>query len=359
MTLSRRLSSLAVAVSLVALAGCGSSAKSSTAGTVAGDFQGAGAAPATTAAAAATTAAATAGKAPSGLSDTEALSIAAGGSAAPAPERKIATVSTVDIQAREVGDATAKVLAFIDGVGGYVAAQQTSLGDAPISTITAKIPPSELGHLLNSIGGVGKVIARGQQADDVTAQYVDLEGRITSQRISVDRMRELYAKAATVEELAKAEAELARRESDLEQMLGQKRVLNSRVDLATLTISIHPEPPVVPTTTTTTTTVAPPLTPGRALTKSTNALGKFLSGLFLVVILLAPWLLVAAVVLTPIVLLTRRQSRIRADQGAKALAEARTAHVQPFPTMPTAPAAPVHPATASATPAQEPVSSGV
>ncbi len=326
MTHTRTLKTTAVAVLLVALVGCGSSSKSATSATIA-----AASAPTTAAAAgAATTAApASAGLANQQAGDFSQQQAAAttavpnpGGAPAPAGvARKIATVSTVDIQVKEVGDATVKITAFIEGAGGYVSAQQTSLGDNPTSTISAKIPPSQLSGLLNSIGGVGKVVARGQQADDVTAQYVDLEGRIASQRISVDRMRELYAKATTVEELAKAEGELARRESELESMLGQKRVLDGRVDLATLTISIHPEPA------TTATTVAgksiSKVKPGDAFGKSMKAMGRFFAALLVIFVVLAPWLLVAALVLAPLVWIVRRQARTRATRMERILMEAR------------------------------------
>ena len=324
MTHTRTLKTTAVAVLLVALVGCASSSKTATSATYA---------PATIAAAGAAT---TAAPASAGLADQQAAKISTefsqqaaatiapkpGGAPAPAGvERKIATVSTVDIQVKEVGDATVKITAFIEGAGGYVSAQQTSLGDNPTSTISAKIPPSQLSGLLNSIGGVGKVVARGQQADDVTAQYVDLEGRIASRRISVDRMRELYAKATTVEELAKAEGELARRESELESMLGQKRVLDSRVDLATLTISIHPEP------VTTATTVAgksiSKVKPGDAFGKSMKAMGRFFAALLVIFVMLAPWLLVAALVLAPLVWIVRRQARTRAARMERILIEAR------------------------------------
>jgi Domain of unknown function (DUF4349) len=322
-THTRTLKTTAVAVLLVALVGCGSSKASTTSATFA---------PATTAASGAAT---TAAPASAGLADQQAristdFSQSAattvvpnpGGAAAPAGvERKIATVSTVDIQVKEVGDATVKITAFIEGAGGYVSAQQTSLGDNPTSTISAKIPPSQLSGLLNSIGGVGKVVARGQQADDVTAQYVDLEGRIASQRTSVDRMRELYAKANTVEELAKAEGELARRESELESMLGQKRVLDGRVDLATLTISIHPEP--LTTATTLPGKSISKVKPGDAFGKSMKAMGRFFAALLVIFVVLAPWLLVAALVLAPLVWIVRRQARTRAARMERILIEAR------------------------------------
>jgi Domain of unknown function (DUF4349) len=318
---------------LVALVGCGSEKKATS------SLPAESVAPATTAAAAATTAASSA--AGGGLADQQAQNISSqavqpAATTAPKPgdppvpagvERKIATVSTVDIVAKEVGDATLKITAFIEGVGGYVSAQQTSLGENPTSTISAKIPPAQLSGLLNSIGGVGKVIARGQQADDVTAQYVDIEGRIASQRISVDRMRELYAKATTVEELAKAEGELARRETELESLLGQKRVLDSRVDLATLTISIHPEP----VTTEITKTKQAKVKPGDAFGKSMKAMGDFFAALLVIFVVLAPWLLLGAMVLAPIAWFVRRASRARAARMAQVLIDARRPLGQPRP----------------------------
>jgi hypothetical protein len=331
MTRSRTLTTAAAAFMLVALVGCGSS-KSATSSSPQESIS-----PAATAAAAATTAAPASG----GLADEQAKNISAEAiqsqspaattppnPGAPAPagvERKIATVSTLDIVAKEVGDATVKITAFIEGVGGYVSAQQTSLGENPTSTISAKIPPAQLSGLLNSIGGVGKVTARGQQADDVTAQYVDIEGRIASQRISVDRMRELYAKATTVEELAKAEGELARRETELESLLGQKRVLDSRVDLATLTISIHPEP----VTTQITKTKQAKVKPGDAFGKSMKAMGDFFAALLVIFVVLAPWLLLGAVLLAPVAWLVRRSSRARAERMAQVLIDARRPLGQP------------------------------
>jgi Domain of unknown function (DUF4349) len=322
---------------LVALVGCGSEKKaSSSMETVV---------PATTAAAAATTAASAAATtadaaSSSGLADQQAGNARMQAESAPATavpnpggqtppagvERKIATVSTVDIEAKEVGDATVKITAFIEGVGGYVSAQQTSLGTNPTSTISAKIPPAQLSGLLNSIGGVGKVTARGQQADDVTAQYVDLEGRIISQRVSVDRMRELYAKATTVEELAKAEGELARRETELESLLGQKRVLDSRVDLATLTISIYPEPVLVKDA-----IIAKKekVKPGDAFGKSMKAMGDFFAALLVIFVVLAPWLLLGAIALAPIAWLVRRSARARAARMAQVLIDARRPLGQP------------------------------
>ena len=321
-----------VAVLAVLGVGCGSSNKTSAssgqppeatataAASTATTAASTAAAPAATAAPAVMTAAATTAAPASGQAADKGVDPATG-LIPPAPvDRKIATTTSVDMQVHDVGDADLKIRTFVEGAGGYISAQQTSLGPNPTATLVAKIPPSKLSGLMTVISNVGKVTARGQQADDVTAQYVDLEARITSQRASVDRMRELYAKAETVDELAKAEGELTRRQTDLEQLLGQKRVLDGRVDLATLTISLHPYPEVVPPTTTTTTTVKAAPSIHGAFGKSAKSMGKFGSLLLYVFLVLLPWLLAAAAITTPIVLFARRQNRRQLDKAAARLA---------------------------------------
>ena len=50
------------------------------------------------------------------------------------------------------------------------------------------------------------------------------------------RVRGLLAQSGDVAQLALVEGELARREAELEALLGQQRVLRDQVDLATLTV---------------------------------------------------------------------------------------------------------------------------
>jgi hypothetical protein len=84
------------------------------------------------------------------------------------------------------------------------------------------------------------------QAEDVTAQMVDVDSRVESLRDSVDRLQGLLGRAGDVGQLASVEGELASRESDLEALLGQQRVLKDQVALATLTVHLaehaRPEP---------------------------------------------------------------------------------------------------------------------
>lgn len=83
------------------------------------------------------------------------------------------------------------------------------------------------------------------KAQDVTDQVVDVESRVTSQRASVARVRELMDKATKLSDVVALEGELSTRESDLEALLAQQASLKDRTSLATITLSLT-ETPVKP-----------------------------------------------------------------------------------------------------------------
>jgi hypothetical protein len=87
-----------------------------------------------------------------------------------------------------------------------------------------------------AIAELGDVAEQNAEGRDVTADVVDVESRIASLRTSVVRVRGLLAQSGDVAQLALVEGELARREAELEALLGQQRVLRDHVDLATLTV---------------------------------------------------------------------------------------------------------------------------
>ncbi len=230
----------------------------------------------------------------------------AGVNAAPeGQDAKIILTAGLEIVVDDVSDASIRVATTVEGVGGRVFSQQTSLGESPRSTLVLKVPPAKLSGLLEALGNVGTVIGRTQQSEDVTAQFVDLEGRISAAKASVARMRELLDKTGTVSELAQIEGELTKRQTTLEQLLGQQRVLSSRVDLGTVTVSLVPKD------------AAPkPIDDslpgiGEALRKSGGALRTAGYTVVLVIVTLAPWLLVAAIVGFPLMAWRRRRRALR------------------------------------------------
>ena len=205
---------------------------------------------------------------------------------------KLIVTVTMDVEVTDVGSSSIKAATLAEGVGGQLFSQQTNLGgERPTSTIVFKVPPGKVGSLLESLRGIGKVLTETKQAEDVTAQYVDVESRITAARDSVARVRSFLDKTQDVAQLAGMESELTRRQSELEQLLGQQRVLDAHTALATVTLTLVPAPKaadVVKPKTSKKPTI------GGALRSGGTALVQVATAIAIVGAFLQPWLPVIA-----------------------------------------------------------------
>ncbi len=115
-------------------------------------------------------------------------------------------------------------------------ATSTTVGQGAV--VVAKLPPEVFDDALADLADLGEVRSRHLSASDVTAQVTDVEGRLLTAETSAARLRELLASAGDVQSLVAVEAELARREAEIESLQGQQRVLADQVELATVTISL-------------------------------------------------------------------------------------------------------------------------
>jgi hypothetical protein len=183
----------------------------------------------------------------------EAASAAGGGDAgrtalAPDPAQVVAATrdvvrtGTMQLTVDDVDDAAADVTELVTGAGGFVSSEQARASDNTIG-LTVRIPSDRFEEIRGQIGKLGTVESQQIDAEDVTAQMVDVQSRIDSLQASVDRVRGLLSGAGDVGQLAIVEGELARREAELEALEGQQRVLADQVSLGTLTIDLGEEPP--------------------------------------------------------------------------------------------------------------------
>lgn len=139
------------------------------------------------------------------------------------------------------------------GAGGLVTQESIHSSDSksagePAGVITIQVPASALDDTLARLAKVGTVASLETSSDDVKAQYVDVDSRITSMRASVERVRALLGQASALSDIISIEAELSRRQADLDALEAQMKSLKDQVALSPITIRLRtstPEP--VPT----------------------------------------------------------------------------------------------------------------
>jgi hypothetical protein len=159
--------------------------------------------------------------------------------------RSIIYTATVELEVPDVVAAGAEITNAVAGLGGVLFGQETTTGEFPRSILTIKVPPNRFDDALARLGGVGELISQTIYADDVTERVVDLESRIRTAEVSVERLRTLLEAAANIEDVVELESELVERETDLEVLRGQLRTLEDAVALATIVVILsEPEPDV-------------------------------------------------------------------------------------------------------------------
>lgn len=147
----------------------------------------------------------------------------------PAGGRAVVYTAALRVSADDVASAGRQAEGVVERSGGFLFRQDSDLVGTEKATLVFKVPPERFQQVLGELGDLGRVLDRSVQANDVTDQVVDLEGRLGTARASVERLRGFLAQTRNVGEVAGIEAELARRESEAESLEGRLRVLRSTV----------------------------------------------------------------------------------------------------------------------------------
>jgi hypothetical protein len=164
----------------------------------------------------------------------------------PATGRQVIRTASITLSVPNVTRTAADVRSITAGVGGYAGSENTRSDQADF---TLQVPTTTLDQVLDRIAALGKVTDRGEQAQDVTKQLVDVRSRVVTQQASVDRVRALLAKATTVGDVVTIEGELATREANLESLEQQQAELSAQVAMSTVMVHIgqsHTTPPPPP-----------------------------------------------------------------------------------------------------------------
>jgi Domain of unknown function (DUF4349) len=160
--------------------------------------------------------------------------------------RSLVRTAQVAVEIDDPAAGTGRVRTVTAALGGSVAEEYSTDSS---SRLTLRVPAPSLDKLIDAIAGLGHVTSRSGQVVDATDQVVDLNARVASQQASVVRVRALLGRATTIGDIVSIEAELSRREADLDSLTGRLAALRDQVALSTLTVEISKpgvtvEPPV-------------------------------------------------------------------------------------------------------------------
>lgn len=157
--------------------------------------------------------------------------------------RSMIFTGTVTVRVTDVERAAADASSLATAAGGFVGGDdRTSAKHQSQARMTLRVPSARFYSTVDSVARLGKEESRQLSTEDVTDQVTDVDARIATGQASVDRVRDLIAKAANISELVSLESELSRREADLESLKSRKRNLDDQITLSTITaVLLGPE----------------------------------------------------------------------------------------------------------------------
>ena len=181
------------------------------------------------------------------LSGYSANRVSNGASAAP-PELRapaVIQVGTMTVQSEDVAQARFDLDKVVDSYNGTIADEKTtatSEGEIRLSRVVLRIPSQDFDRAMLDLAELGKVTASTRKAQDVTAEVIDTEARIRAQEQSLQRVEVLFARAQNIRDVVAIEAQLSRRQAELDSLKGQLAYLEDQTTLSTITVYLEPAP---------------------------------------------------------------------------------------------------------------------
>jgi len=115
----------------------------------------------------------------------------------------------------------------------------TGGGDDRFADIVIRVPADKFEAVVGALtnGDLGKVARRGFSGQDVSQEFVDLDGRLRNARAQEAVLLRLMAKATSIGDTIAVQQQLSQIQGQIEEISGRVRYLKNQTALAT--ISVH------------------------------------------------------------------------------------------------------------------------
>ena len=160
-------------------------------------------------------------------------------------EPAVISVGTMTLQSEDVAGARFDLEKVVDSYGGSIADEKTTAstdGEVRLSRVVLRIPSDDFDAAMLDLAELGKVTASTRKAEDVTGQVIDTQARIRAQEQSLQRVEVLFAQAQNIRDIVAIEAQLSRRQADLDSLKGQLAYLKDQTTLSTITVYLEQAP---------------------------------------------------------------------------------------------------------------------
>lgn len=157
----------------------------------------------------------------------------------PANDKKIIYTVNIGLESEDVKKAIESITDEATKLGGYVSDSFFQENNDQIQgSITVRIPPESLSAFTDKVGNAGKVLSSNMSSEDVSAQYVDLESRLSNAEAQERQLLDIMKQAVKIEDILYVRTELNTVQEEIEMIKGQLRFFDNLVGYSTVTITV-------------------------------------------------------------------------------------------------------------------------
>ena len=150
-------------------------------------------------------------------------------------ERKLIKRASIRVRVENLEKADASVSGLMEKFGAYAAS--TNIEENSFN-YSLRVPAPVYEIFLAEMNGIGRLLRRSENTEDVTLRYYDLEGRLATKKELLKTYQSYLEKAKTIEEILSVERYISDLQYDIEGTGVQLRNLADRVDYATVDLTL-------------------------------------------------------------------------------------------------------------------------
>lgn len=166
-----------------------------------------------------------------------------GSPAAPrAGDAKLIYTGNLSLECTDLQTAMGGLEELVSAHGGYLERQEVYQQTGwQTADYTVRVPGDRYYAFLEAVESWegGKVTYQSTTVDDVGEEYADIENRLETLQIKLDRLQNLLAQAENMEDIITIESAISDVEYEIEDLSGQKNRYDSLIDYSTVYITLQ------------------------------------------------------------------------------------------------------------------------
>ena len=149
--------------------------------------------------------------------------------------------ANLELETTEFDKAREDIAALTNQLGGYFEEQNNSNYSSGYrsASYTVRVPAEKFDGFLRQIGSLCSVRWQSQSAEDVSEHYYDMESRLETAKIKLDRLQELLARAENMEDIITIENAISDVEYQIESLSGELRHYDALIGYSTIYVTLN------------------------------------------------------------------------------------------------------------------------